>query len=683
MKYLSKIWAIAAVAVGFAACSDGLEDIALDSQQQGDIPVNVTFSFADRSMQTRSKVSGEETKVTVMQMVCFDASGLYLGIRNAEVESDNATPDTGKIKGSVPQGTARIHFIANRSLTVPLSHTVGTPEETVMQSEELSTIWNDTVKSHRYICYWGYHKEANEADMKAWLKPISATSKVYMIRDRAKVVLSYNPDGASVPVTKIEWLIHNGRERGYLAPKSTEWENYHRDTTITVSGTSTNYKLSKATMNEYTKCLRYSLWRDSIDNDSTRFDVAYDSTDSEKSDPLFLFDDNNEDIDNVKVILRVTYTVDGSPKTVYHTLRLNDDDKNKYDIVRNNTYYIQCKLLSPDVAFYGSLKEAIDGEEFVNADVEVDRTIPDINDNKYSLQIKLPTETTSIVLNTAGDHSLDFVLRLVNNIDSTGSTKFSDYDIHWEKPQSFCNLKTDSLTYNPTTKQFSIHVNVPAEKLTTQLQDEWLVVQFNYTDANNKKHSLKRYIHVFVIDQFRYKLYPKLTQVGADADSTYMLSFTLPPVKHTQFLDSAHTQPDPNELIYPAELYPIDVKFTTNTLNAYNTQQSGTNYGLFGVSIEGTSQLCDSVNFEVRDEAPFYHTPISSTDWADRTHWYFQQENNYWDFWYTYSLKTYPNDGVVNIYFKDVRDHIKYATVQDVGLFLYVQYFGKNYSVHP
>ena len=36
---------------------------------------------------------------------------------------------------------------------------------------------------------------------------------------------------------------------------------------------------------------------------------------------------------------------------------------------------------------------------------------------------------------------------------------------------------------------------------------------------------------------------------------------------------------------------------------------------------------------------------------------------------------------MVKIYFKDVRDHITYATVADVGLFLYVEYFGKNYSV--
>ena len=63
------------------------------------------------------------------------------------------------------------------------------------------------------------------------------------------------------------------------------------------------------------------------------------------------------------------------------------------------------------------------------------------------------------------------------------------------------------------------------------------------------------------------------------------------------------------------------------------------------------------------------------------THWYYQQAFNYWDFWYTYSLKEYPENGVVNIYLKDVTGNIKYATVNEVGLFLNVNYFGKIYSV--
>lgn len=673
MKYFSKVLFILSLALCFSSCNDIIEPANLDTNE---VPVRIAFSMAGRAPLTKSKVSGTETPVESMQLVCFDANGQYLGIRDANVTSKGASGtfyDTGLITGTVPQGTSRIHFIANRGLSIPLSHSNGTPEATVMNSVELSTAYDDA--AHQKVCYWGYHKEANAEAMNAWLKPAEGSHHtVYMIRDRAKVVLTYDPTGAPTPVTKIEWLIHNGRERGYLAPAEANWSNngYYGNST---SEGHTSEIISTAGMHEYTTCNRYSLWTSEEVNDENNFDVAYQSTGTYTAKPQFLFEDNNEDVDNLKVILRVTYTVSGSPKTVYHVLRLNKKDEENqdnpavlYDIVRNNTYYINCKMLSPDVAFYEKLQDAIDGNEFVNAEVEVDRSIADINDKQYTLQIKLPTETTSIVLNTVGNHSFDFVFRYVNDINTSASTNPEDFEVSWEKSQTFCTAPT--LSYIPETKQFQIHTTVIENQLTNKLQDEWIVVK-------HKASGLTRYIHVYVIDQFRYKIDPKLEKVGND----YKLSFKLPPVKHTRFLEDGSG--DPDELVYPESLYPIDVKFTTNTLNAYNDSQTGTNYGQFGVSIEGTSKLCNVAEFE-----PGFKDPISSTATADMTHWYFQQANNYWDFWYTYSLKAYPeandgeeNDGVVNIYFKDVRSNIKYATVQDVGLFLYVKYFGKYYSV--
>ena len=663
MKYLSRILVLAAVALGFAACADNSETFGPNGKEPGDMTVNVGVELPQLRPQTRSKVSGTETPVTVMQMVCFDANGLYLGIRNANVTSNGpgTNPpmyDTGVIKGTVPQGTARIHFIANRNLSIPLSFNVGTAEETVMSSVEMTTKWDDT--EHDKVCYWGYHKEASAEAMNSWLNPTTTPSIVYMIRDRAKIVLNYDPTNASVLVTKVEWLIHHGNERGYLAPKSSEWESYYDNST---ADGHTSDLISIATLNEY-GASRYSLWTSEEENDSLNFDVAYENN-ANTGTPQFLFDDDNASIDDVKVILRVTYTVSGTPKVVYHVLRLNDNDGNLYKVIRNNTYYIDAKLLSPDIAFYNSLEDAINGTEFVNADVEVDRAIPDINDNQYTLQIKLPTETTSIVLNTVGVHNLDFVFRLISDLNTTASTDPEDFEVSWEKTQTFCSNDL-SVTYVPTLKQFQIHCTVT--NVTDQLQDEWIVVK-------HKATGLTRYIHVYVIDQFIFKIYPKLTQVSGST-TDYVLHFQIPPMEHSQFLDEDHTIPNPEEAIYPASLYPIDVKFTTNTLNAYGIQNGVTQFGLFGVSIEDTEKLTQSANFE-----DGYNTPVSTSNTASISQWYFQQANNYWDFWYTYSLKTYPANGDVYIYFKDVRSHIQYATVQNVGLFLYIEYFGKNYSV--
>ena len=628
----------------------------MDESCAGDMTVNITAVVSGTTPATKSKVSGTENKVHTMQMVCFDANGLYLGIRNATVTSNDATPDTGKIKGTVPQGTSRIHFIANRNLSIPLlSNVVGTPESEVMASEELSTIWNDA--DHQEVCYWGYHKEAKAADMEAWLNPTSAagTSKVYMVRDRAKIVLSYDPTDAKVPVTKIEWLIHNGLERGYLAPTEAFWgnEDYYEQSSVAGAG-----YVSKAGMNPYPDGKRYSLWISATENDDDKFDLAYQSTGTYESKPQFLFDDDNEAIDNLKAILKVTYTVSGSPKTVYHVLKLNDNDKVLYNVVRNNTYYINAKLLSPDVAYYETLEKAINGTEFVNADIEVDRSITDINDEDYTLQILLPTETTSIVFNTEDTQDLDFAFRTVEDVTVSGSTDPADFEVKWEKSQTFCTDPT--LSYVPETKQFQIHTKVIQGQLSDELQSEWIVVR-------HKASGLTRYIHVYVINQFKYLGNPTLKSAG---NNRYVLNFKIPPTEAPE--------DNPSAPIYPAGLYPIDVKFTTNTLNAYNNQQTGTNYGLFGVSVEGTQKLTVSGNFE-----DGYATPISSTAAAARTHWYYQQENNWWDFWYTYSIKNYEqtNNGEVNIYFDDVKSHIQYETVTDVGLFLEIKYFGKIYSI--
>ena len=656
MKYFSKTLLIACLVFGLSSCN---EVLVPQGPGVNEVPFKLSFSTADKVLQTKSMVSGTETTVHTMQLVCFDANGQYLGIRDAEVDSDGASGnffDTGVINGTVPQGTARVHFIANRNLSIPLSFSNGTAEEVVMKSLELSTAYNDA--DHQEICFWGYHKEASAEAMNAWLKPAAGTNNVvYMIRDRARVVLTYEVDAhQQYEITKIEWLIHNGRDRGYIAPAKDFWGNdsYYDP------NSSTGLIISKAGINEYKTSGRYSLWTSATENEEDNFDVAYQSSGSYTKKDQFLFDDDNADVDDVKVILRVTYIVSGSPKTVYHVLRLNDDDKNKYDVVRNHTYYIKAKLLSPDVAYYETLEDAVNGDEFVNADVEVDRSIPDINDENYTLQILLPNEGTSVVLNTLSTHNLDFAFRMASDVSEPGSTDPADFDVYWEKSQSFCS-NTLGLTYVAATKQFQIHVTVTS--LTDQLQDEWIVVE-------HKRSGLKRYIHVYVIDQFRYLLNPTLKKAGDD----YVLSFQLPPMEHSQFLPDG--SPDPTELIYPESLYPIDVKFTTNTLKAYGIAQNISNYGMFGVSVESTDALFSSANFE-----PGYNTPISTSNTGQRTHWYFQQATNHWDFWYTYSLKTYPTDGKVNIYFKDVRSNIKYATVTDVGLFLYVEFFGKNYSV--
>lgn len=704
MKYISRILFTLGLVLGLSACTeDAFETNVPGLPTKGDMSVNLTFALPDGEAQTRSMVSGEEQRVHTMQMVCFDANGGYLGIRNAEI-TPSTTVDTGTIKGSVPQGTSRIHFIANRNLSIPLNEAVvGMPEATVMGLEELSTLWNENTigtgdDAHQEVCYWGYHKEAKDDAMNSWLNPTTGSNKFYMIRDRAQVVFRYTANATDELVESIEWLIHNGRERGYLAPAEDYWNNedtgsYHGYKTIKDKDGKdvTTHVSIVEEPNEYKDAGRYSLLTDDFNAEKPDvFDWAYSATDAKPSKPQFLFDDRNDDGDGLKVIVRVKYK---GNITKYHVLRLNktsDDGDSKifYPIVRNKTYYIDAKNFKPTIAAYPTLKDALNGTEYMNADMEVSRDITDISNKNYTLQILLPTQTTSTVFNTEGEHKMDFAFRLVNDVSTSGTIKPEDFEVYWENSQGFCQEDLD-VSYNTSTKQFTITATVPKTPeggksvLTDQLQDQWIVVK-------HIASGLTRYIHVYAIDQFRFikDFEPKLTRVGTT--NNYLLSFKIPPTEHTKFLENG--DPDPSEPIYPTGLYPIDVKFTTNTLNAYNTAETGTNYGLFGVGVESTENLLTAGNFE-KNYGGKYATPVSTKDESALREWYYQHK--LWDFWYTYSVKEYPvngtdsdDDGIVNIYFKDVRSHIHYDDqngnqnrINSVGLFMYINYFGKIYSI--
>ena len=700
MKYIFRILFTVGLVFGLTACTeDAYETTVPELPAKGEMSVNLTFAMPDAEAQTRSMVSGVETlPVQTMQMVCFDANGLYLGIRNANITTSGASEtfvDTGVIKGTVPQGTSRIHFIANRNLSIPLNATVGTPESEVMNSEELSTIYQigkGETATKPGVCYWGYHKAADANEMEGWLNPKQGNpSQVYLIRDRAQVVLTYTPDAKKtpVPVTKIQWLLHNGLERGYLAPKETSWwdDTAKKEKYIGPSDKEgVEGIISKAVFNPYKENgkdgKRYSLWTSATENEEGNFDDAF-VNGSNTGTAQYLFDDDNTDDEPIKAILRVTYDDNGTPVTVYHVLKLNDDDKVQYNVVRNNTYYIDVSILNPNVGYYQTLEKAIQGEEFINADIDVDRNITSVNDDKYTLQILLPTETTSIVFNTVTTYSLDFAFRMASDVTQPGSNNPDDFEVYWEKhdpkdggdgSNDFCTKPT--LSYVEGTKQFMINTTVKPGKVTSELQDEWIVVR-------HKNSGLKRYIHVFVIDQFNFFAVdgkgngkPTLKSAG---NNRYVLNFRIPP-----------TESDDNTsaYIYPSGLYPIDVKFTTNTLRAYGITQSPTEdqHGLFGVAVEPTLADTDKHKYDLSNSSNFetgYNSPVSSTNTNDRSHWYFQQESNPWDFWYTYTIKKYEqtNNGEVNIYFDDVTDNIKYADVNEVGLFMEIKYFGKIYSI--
>ncbi len=664
--------------MSFCACSEDSFEVFQPQQSADDVSYSINFSLQLQEPVTRSVVYGEdgtdEKGVQSMQLLCFDASGLYLGIRDAEL---GTTGFEGEITGTVPQGTARIHFIANRELSIPLDFTNGTPEADVMQSDALSTLY-----SHKAICYWGYKKLGTAAEMSAWLKgdDTSSGNTVLMIRDRAKIKLSVNSDKTEIikgcTVTEVTWRIHNGHESGYIAPKPAEWDDYTRNNTNGSTPESQAKTVSNALCNA---------------NDSERYTIINDD-DLFEADiiPQYLFDDNNVKDglmkQVVKVILKVKYTSGGSSDTKYFVTLVKALDETYIPIIRNYTYQLTVTSLDLDLS-YDTLGDAINGTLYANGDVEVSRSLTDINNDANSLQIKLPTETTSIVFNRAtdsGDTNNNMQFVIIKNSDlSDAGVAAGEVKVYWEKGtypgtteggiEEFVQLQDTPVTKN-TDGMFTIPVTVSAPP--SDLQNDWLVVE--YADGTNSV--LRRYIHVYVIDQFKFLTDPTLTK---ESNGDYKLSFQIPPL-------TADTLGDP---MYPEGLYPIDVKFTTSTLKAWSTNGTIEAYGSFGVSVESTSTYTDTgtgLSYNLFDASAFEstaYTQVSSYATANMDNWWYQpysttKGSGYWDYWYTYSVKQYPTNGIVNIYFKDVTGSLNYTnTHANVGLYLYIRYFGKIYAM--
>lgn len=638
MKRIYKILAILGVGSLAWSCNDRI--IVDDSSKDGD---DVQFSLVTNipaSQQTKSMVSGEENAITVMQLVCFDKSGMYLGTKKAKTVTSTGMPQSGKIDGAVPTGTARIHFIGNRNLTTPLPFSSGTPEKLIMTSEALSTLYEEN-NTKAPVVYWGYHREETPEAMTQWLQAGltegSTPNKVELIRDRARIRLNVSTS-AMTGYSKVEWLIHNGRDRGYIAPfdptKDNPWENYviddpEEESTTPAEGDDVSVektRVANVPMTEYTGSGRYSLWVSEAD-ENRAFDAA--------TAYQYVFDDSNiksSDSDGrIKVILKVT---DNSNNVKYLVALLNDSERQQLPITRNNTYVINVNSLAHDG--YPTLQAAVNGDDFANAAVEIDRTITTVNDDKYSLVISLDNGTTSVVYNATGDYNVNFKFLNVSDQQPVSGAKASDFEIKWEdKDQVDWTIGTASISDGVWS--IPVHIGTIGQ---SNVFEDYLIIR-------HKASGLERYVHIYAVEKFNFpegkapELTKETTQFVENNKSydVYKLTFTIPSN-------------------FAADLYPIEIKFATVTLDAYSDNTIGARSGSFGVSVESTLSLNNSTT---------------------TTNWNYDAIN--WGYWYIYTIKEMPADGNVTLYFRDVTS-LKETKPLSVGLFLSVPNFGSIFELH-
>ena len=607
----------------FSCLALGCQQLEMPDLQPKEIPFRISCRGLGIDPSAKSVVSGAENGIDKVQLICFDNSSLYLGIREATISGD-------KLTGTVPEGTAQVHFVANANLNMPLSFFAGASSHVVMHSSEL------TVGKDSRITYWGFHKENTAEAMYTWLNPTSSTNYVYLIRDRARVQLSFKGD-AKTKVDNglaVQWMIHNGKSGGYIAPMGEDTSSgsdiWNNGAYLETSGTS---YIAKQTLplTENTDAERYSLYPDyaavweTSEGSHKDFD-AYNQS-------QFLFEDSNNKVGNEDNRLKVILKVPVSPSTTYpkgfkFLVALVKKDEVQLQIHRNFTYIIEVSNLEVDG--YATLYDAINATTFANSTVEIDPVVADINDENGTMSITYvengSVSTTAVVKNANQTVNVTFLYQ-----PKAGTVSNSDFDIYWENERyTSWSIGSCSGSGNNFTVPVTIG-SIPTSN--NSIMEDYLVIQ-------HKTSGLKRYMHIVAMKQFQLsnvsfvKDAGQLSENGSSYD-VYKLTFTIPKE-------------------YPTDLYPIDIKFASSSLEPFSDASSSSRKGVYGVSVEDTSELGAGTTGE------------------------WNQGGNTWGYWYLYSIATPSYDGsgqlvdkTVSIYFKDIRS-AKASGPSNVGLYMKV-----------
>ena len=607
---------------------------------EGEIPFTLRAGSVGDA-ETRGELFGEadsELRNKAIQLLCFDASGYYIGIRQAYIGTPNGNnPSTsGTFSGYVPEGTARIHFVANLGLPEDIGFPVGTSENVVMQSPALSSGFQDPDPQNESIYsvkFWGYKRFDSAYEMKQWLTQ-GETKTVMLLRDRARITLSI-PPSVLEGFDSIEWTVFNGRDRGYVAPYDYNYADHNES-----DPWSGYYPNNHYYMTEFEESQRYSV------SNSDSFTSI--------NEPQYVFDDGNvkgpsgED-GRIRILLKVKESPNASPK--YILLLLRDGDGEQMPITRNNTYNIVVRGLT--ARGYSTLEEAIDPDanDFGNAPPEVDPSVPSVSDGEYTLELKTPGSI--VVVRDLNDNTIPVSFTFKRSSDQSDpyasvadETALRDFYIGWQdNDQQGWQISNPQHTNN-TNRPWEFNLTIGTIGDTYAFED-YLVIR-------HKESGLSRTVHVYAVEAFQYRVAPTLDQVVIDG-SPYMgpsgddverpvfaLRFQLP--------ESLHE-----------DMFPLTVRLASSNLEPYgddNTSYTSSKSGGYALQTTSTAESLDGT--------PLTRSNLNS-DW--------NYKSDEWGFWYCYTLDEYPEDGEVVIYLKDIRDARAQASSQDLGLYVDISDF--------
>lgn len=472
MKQLIRLTGLL-VATLLTACSADLLPDSAKPAESATTKVNITVAVPDYALGTRAAVKGAEgIDANALELLCFDSDGFYLGLGEEVTNEANTTGEAGRYQVSafVPNGTARIHFLANSGIDYQASW-IGMHENTLM------TVMVSNASKNSKVVYWGYVKKNSPEELKTYLAAGSG-NVVYLLRDRAKITVQADDDAA---ISNILLTVVNGEGVGAMAP-------FDRETLVFPEITA-DWQASAITLPTATETIN--------GKEEDLADVAY------------TFEAHNSSDNPVKVILKVTYN-DGIVR--YHQVLLENGDHKPYLIKRNHEYRIVINKLEESLG-YDSFEGAVSGTAANNPWIAVADIIPEISNGQYTMTIK---EGTSIVVQSGSKATIHFSYSLNGSVGS--DLTHSDFDVRWLKNESVSPDAQPSMTYDAASGEGTIYFNLST--ITDNLKEATIRLL-------DKKRGMSRRIKIYSIKQFGYTFdFP--TTMSRDQTGTATLTFTVP-----------------------------------------------------------------------------------------------------------------------------------------------------------
>jgi hypothetical protein len=468
------------VVIGLLVFSCTREVVPVVSSDEDDlIPLNLGVGLPLEGDTKASLVSGSESAVSSITLLCFNSEAGFVGKYAATLTPTNAT--SGTMRANIHKDTRTIHFVANRDISA-YTPVIGTGEQGVLTNAALVSSDNSS------IAYWGYYHNADEDAFKSYINNTGNT--IQLLRDRAKIVCDEMNDS---DIASIYWIATNGLSEGYLAPYP--FANYWVDTEVTPKENAARHVATEDNMVDFSSA------------------------------PLYLFEDYNSfhQLENlVKIILKVTYN-DATVR--FHNIVMLDDDYVPLPIKRNHTYKLTIENLPKELGFDSFDKALAAGIYSNNQTVAIDRAVATITDGTYTLDI--PTGTTILYQEPVAGGTVSIPFSYLSNGDPEAGRTSSDFVVMWLEHDNAITASAETppgLTYNTSTG--SGNISLTLSPLSSSLKQGLILLQ-------DKKHGLSRFIEVYSITQF--PLYSvSLTSSGVRSrggDSNvpvYRLSFVLP-----------------------------------------------------------------------------------------------------------------------------------------------------------